>query len=92
MEAVMMITALAWPLIGGALAGLIGGIVMRHGVLGTLIDVVLGAAAGFGLTLGIFELGIGRFASHQVTQALTLGLPVAGGLLVLWLRRSFRAS
>ena len=89
---IMMITALAWPLIGGAIVGLIGGIVKGHGLVGTLIDAVLGAIAGYLLTVVFVALSGSVAIPDQLGLALSLGLPVIGGLLAFVIKGRFSAA
>jgi hypothetical protein len=49
--AIMIVTALASPLIGGAVTGLIIGLVRGHGLVGTLITAIAGGIAGYLLVL-----------------------------------------
>lgn len=91
MQAIMMVTALAWPAIGGALVGLIGGVVKGHGFVGTIVDIILGAVVGYLLTIAFMVLA-GGAVPEQFGLALSLGLPVLGGFLALWLKGRFTTA
>ena len=90
--AIMMITALAWPIIGGGLVGLIGGIVKGHGLVGTLVDAILGAIAGYALVMAFMVLSQKVTVPESALLPLSLGLPVLGGLIGLWIKGRVRPA
>lgn len=90
--AVMMITALAWPIFGGAVVGLIGGLVKGHGLVGTLLSTLLGGVLGYALVMIFMLVSQGMTLPDPVAMVASLGLPILGGLIALGLRgRSARA-
>lgn len=92
MDAFMMITALAWPMIGGAVVGLVGGLVRRHGLVGTIIDLIVGGVAGFALTMGLTAAYPRLPIPSALDVPLAFGFPVLGGLLGLWLKGRFASA
>lgn len=92
MQAIMMITALAWPIIGGVVVGLITGIVKGHGLVGTLIDMLVGGIAGYALTIGFMLLSEKIKIPDAMSLPLSLGVPVAGALIGLWLKGCVKSA
>lgn len=86
MQAFMMITALAWPMIGGAVVGLITGIVKGHGLVGTVIDIIAAGLVGFLLTMAFVAVSGSIKIPDELSLPLSLGLPVLGGSIGLWLK------
>lgn len=84
--AIMMVVALVWPIVGGAVTGFVGGLICRHGLVSLVIDTLVGAAFGFAVTLAFLAWGSHLELPNQVNVALTLGLPIVGGLLGLWVK------
>lgn len=90
--AIMMITALAWPIIGGALVGLFGGLLKGRGLVGSLVSAVLGAAAGWALIMAFMLLSEKAPVPDVLMMPLTLGLPIVGGLMGLAIAGRFRRA
>jgi hypothetical protein len=89
-RALMMLGAWGWMVIGGGLVGLIGGIIGRHGVAGTLTDIAICVAASFVLVSAAL-FGVDKFKlANQAAIAVTFGAPVAGGLIGLVLAAMIR--
>ncbi len=84
MQAFMMVTALAWPIIVGAFTGFICGLLRRHGLVGTIVDIIAGGAVGYGLSLLVMLLGGG--IPPSLSLPISLGTPVVGGLIGVWLK------
>lgn len=87
--AMLMIVALAWPIVGGAVTGLIGGLVCRHGALSLVIDTLVGAAFGFALTFCFIVWGAKLELPNQAGLAITIALPIIGALVGLWVKGKF---
>lgn len=81
--AFMMVAAMMWPIAGGAVIGLIGGLLRGHGLVGAVIDAVLGGIVGYGLIMAFMVLSPKLALPDALTVPLTLGLPVLGGLIGL---------
>lgn len=87
--AIMMVVALAWPIVGGAVTCFVGGLMCRHGLVSLLIDTLVGAAFGFAVTFAFLVWGSQLALPDQANLAVTLGLPIVGGLLGLWVKGKF---
>ena len=85
MQALMMITALAWPIIGGALVGLVTGIMRKRGLFGTIINTVVPGLVGFALTMAFVQFG-SKLLPNELSLPAILALPVVGGFIGLWLK------
>lgn len=90
--AIMMITALAWPIIGGAIVGLVGGLLKGRGLVGSLIAAVLGGVFGWALILVFMLVSEKAPVPEALMMPLTLGLPVLGGLVALATAGRFRRA
>ena len=90
--AIMMVLALSWPIVGGALVGFVGGLIKRHSLVGTLIDTVLGGVIGFALTMGFIAVAPKVAILDKLAVPIALGIPIIGGLLGLWLKGRFAAT
>lgn len=88
--ALMMVIALSWPIAGGAIVGLIGGILRGHGLVGTIIDIVAGAILGYALVMGFMIAAQNVQLPDPASLVLTLGLPLVGGLIGLAIGGRFR--
>ena len=80
-----------WIYGGGALIGLLGGLILKHGTAGTIVDMILGGLLG--IVLYFFASVFYVFGPDE-SQAASLFLvilsysgPAFGGLLALWLGR-----
>lgn len=90
--AIAMVTALMWPMVGGAVTGLIGGVVKRFGLVGTLITAIVGSALGYGFILALIRLSDNATLPDAVGLALTVGLPILAGLIAICLVGRFRST
>lgn len=85
----MMVLALSWPIAGGAITGFILGLVRGQGLGGALLCAVLGGVIGYAammaamLTPGLAQL------PDAVTLAISIGLPILGGILGVALKSRF---
>ncbi len=86
--ALAMVTAVTWPLIGGILTGLVIGLVRKHDVLSTLFDAVAGGIVGYALVMAAMQTPLGHLPA-LATVAVTLGLPIVGGFIGVWLKNRF---
>ncbi|MBA4132040.1 MAG: hypothetical protein C0519_11515 [Hyphomicrobium sp.] len=87
--ALMMVLALTWPIAGGAITGLILGLIRGHGLVGTLLNALAGGLIGFALVMAAMLIpGLGELPQALVL-AITLGLPIIGGFLGVALKSRF---
>jgi hypothetical protein len=86
--AIMMVTALAWPIIGGAVTGFVLGLTRGHSFGGSLIDAVAGGLVGYALVMLAMMTPIGSLPA-LLTMIITVGLPVIGGFIGVELKSRF---
>lgn len=86
--ALMMVTALAWPLIGGAVTGIVLGLTRGHSLGGILIDAIAGGLFGYALVMLAIMTPIGSLPA-LITMIITVGLPIIGGFIGVELKNRF---
>ncbi len=86
--ALMMVTALARPLIGGAVTGIVLGLTRGHGLVGILVDAIAGGLVGYALVMLAMLTPLGSLPA-LITIIITVGLPIIGGFIGVELKSRF---